>query len=141
MSWFYKQNMSTIGAFLTTPKILDIKCEILGVVKNAPIFLIFVVQNQLTKRIYHIEFQQIWSIFDNFGQDTNFWIRSKMLRLCSYLVWWILFMSWFYKQNMSAIGAFLTMSKILDLNKNFGWKSRIWKTIFFSSIYPNASFQ
>ena len=131
-SWkeFITPNMSTIGAFLTTPKILDIKCEILGVVKNAPIFLIFVVQNQLTKRIYHIEFQQIWSIFDNFGQDTNFWIRSKMLRLCSYLVWWILFMSWFYKQNMSTIGAFLTTPKILDLNKTFGRKSRIWKTIF-----------
>ena len=122
-------------------QILDIKCEILDIVKNAPIFLIFVVWNQLTKWIHHIEFEQIWSIFDNLELDTNFWTMSKMLRLCSYLVWWILFMSWFYKQNMSAIGAFLTMSKILDLNKNFGWKSRIWKTIFFSSIYPNASFQ
>ena len=42
---------------------------------------------------------------------------------------------------MSTIGAFLTTPKILDLNKTFGRKSRIWKTIFLLSINPNASFQ
>ena len=130
MSWFYKQNMSTIGAFLTAPKIVDVKCEILDIVKNALIFLIFVVWNQLTKWIHHVEFEQIWSFFDNLELDTNFWTMSKMLRLCSYLVCWIIFISWFYKQNMSTIGAFLTTPKILDLNKTFGRKSRIWKTIF-----------
>ena len=65
---------------------MDIKCEILDFVKNAPIFLKFVVWNQLTKRIHHVEFDQIWSIFDNLEQDTNFRTMSKMLRLCSYFV-------------------------------------------------------
>ena len=223
MSWFYKQNMSTIRAFLTTPKIVDIKCEILDIVKNAQILLLFGVWNQLTKKIitpnlsklgafltmsknlyqgpncqncsdfaqiqchefflwvdftgqiwansehfwqcqkcsdliidffpkfgsfihiydkifwhkmwnlghcqnalmflifvvwnkhtkwiHQVEFEQIWSIFNNMELNTNFWTMSKMLWLCSYLVWWILFMSWFYKQNMSTIGAFLTTPK------------------------------
>ena len=37
-----------------------------------------------------------------------------MLRFCSYLVWWILFLSRFHILNMSKIGECLTMSKILD---------------------------
>ena len=42
------------------------------------------------------------------------WKWSKMLWFCSYLVWWILSLSCFHTPNMSKIGAFLTMPKILD---------------------------
>ena len=60
------------------------------------------------------KFEQNRTSFKNLDPGPNFWTSSKMLRFCSYLVWWILFLSRFHTPNMSKIGAFLTMSKILD---------------------------
>ena len=48
-----------------------------------------------------------------------------MLQLCSYLVWWILLMSWFYKQNMSTIRAFLTTPKFWIENVKFWTLSKM----------------
>ena len=94
--------------------IKKIGSKILDIVKNAPILLIFGVWNQLIKSIAHTKFEPNRSIFDDvqkFGPRSKF---LKIVRFGSNSVWAMLLVSWFHTPNMSKIGAFLTMSKILD---------------------------
>ena len=64
-----------IGLFIATYKkfgadlfryVKIIGPKILKMVKNAPIWLIFCVQKQLTKRFYHTKYEPNQSIFDHF---------------------------------------------------------------------------
>ena len=87
--------------------------KILKMVKNAPILLIFGVIKSFGELFLHTKYEPNRSIFDLarvFSEPSK---CSKMLRSCSNLVWWILFMSCFSTPNMSKIGAFLTFLKIL----------------------------
>ena len=111
-----------IGLFIATYKkfgadlfryVKIIGPKILKMVKNAPILLIFGVIKFFGELFLHTKYELNRSIFDLarvFSEPSK---CSKMLRSCSNLVWWILFMSCFRTPNMSKIGAFLTFLKIL----------------------------
>ena len=86
----------------------------MGIVKSAPILLIFGVKKQLTKRFFFLKFEQNRSIFDEvqkFGPRSKF---LKLVRFCSNFGEKNLLVSCFHTPNMSKIGALLTMPKILD---------------------------